>query len=49
MFTNLTTWFLKPYIGFQYSKSGVKKLYKYNRTKRKKRSQMDKINELREK
>ena len=47
MFTNLTTWFLKPYIGFQYSKSGVKKLYKYNRTKRRKRSQFEKINTLR--
>ena len=35
MFTNLSTWILKPYISFQFRKSSIKKLYKYNRTKRK--------------
>ena len=48
MFTSLTTWLLRPYIGFQYSKSGVKKLYKYSRTKRRKRTLKDKIEIQRE-
>lgn len=43
MFTSLSTWVLRPYISFQYSKSGVKKLYKYSRTKRRKRTLQDKI------
>lgn len=35
MFTSVTSWLLRPYIAFQYGKSSVKKLYKYNRTKKK--------------
>ena len=34
MFTNLSTWVLKKYISFQFMKSGIKKLYKYSRTKK---------------
>ena len=48
LFTGLTNWLLRPYIGFQYSKSGVKNLYKYSRTKRRKRTLKDKIEIQRE-
>ena len=43
MFTSLSTWLLRPYISYQYGKSGIKKLYKYNRIKRRKKSKGSKL------
>jgi len=34
MFTNCSTWLLKPYISFQFRKSSIKKLYQYHRTRK---------------
>lgn len=43
MFTSLASWLLRPYVSFQYNKSSIKKLYKYSRTKRRKRTMAEKI------
>ena len=34
MMTSLCTWMLKKYLGFQFRKSAIKKLYTYNRVKK---------------
>jgi hypothetical protein len=42
MFTNLSGWLLKPYAAYQFRKSSIKKLYKYNRVKKQKKDSVKK-------
>ena len=34
MFTSISTWMLKKYLGFQFRKSAIKKLYSYQRVRK---------------